>query len=56
MAARIASELLAAKRPLIVSGCQLGTATILQAAANIAHALSARRVDPKNYDDGARVQ
>jgi len=47
MAARIASELLAAKRPLIVSGCQLGTATILQAAANIAHALSRGESTPR---------
>ena len=47
IAARIASELLAAKRPLIVSGCQLGTAMILQAAANIAQALSCDGSTPR---------
>jgi NADH-quinone oxidoreductase subunit G len=43
LAARIAGALQAAKRPLIVSGCQLGNANILQAAADIAYGL--------NHDD-----
>ena len=40
VAARITSALRAAKRPLIVSGCQFGSAAILRAAANIAQALN----------------
>jgi NADH-quinone oxidoreductase subunit G len=40
LAATIAKALLAAERPLIVSGTNLGSAAVLQAAANIASALA----------------
>ncbi len=45
LAARIAEALLAAKRPLVVSGCGLGSKAVVRAATSIAQALaSAERV------------
>ncbi|MGV8920488.1 MAG: NADH-quinone oxidoreductase subunit NuoG [Pseudomonas sp.] len=42
LAQRIASALLAAKRPLIISGSSLGSTAVIEAAANIAKALKLR--------------
>ncbi|EPM99812.1 NADH dehydrogenase subunit G, partial [Pseudomonas syringae pv. actinidiae ICMP 18804] len=42
LAQRIADALLAAKRPLIISGSSLGSTALIEAAANIAKALKLR--------------
>ncbi|HET9147831.1 MAG TPA: NADH-quinone oxidoreductase subunit NuoG, partial [Acetobacteraceae bacterium] len=46
LAARIAEALLAAKRPLIVSGCQMGSEALPRAALDLARALRTAERDP----------
>src|SRR5690606_28693774 len=48
LAERIADALAAAERPLVVSGAGARDASVIEAAANVAHALGARRGDPAN--------
>jgi NADH-quinone oxidoreductase subunit G len=43
LAAKIAAALMAAKRPLVVSGTGCGSVAVVQAAANVARALAGRR-------------